>query len=104
MLLVQERGRLESWRDLVRRKYQEVGNNGDVPAELPRQLTVSQRVTARLPVTRQLHDGDILTVAPDCYRYSPPASTPPRNREGFCVPAPLPGQGGAIASHCISAS
>jgi len=29
---------------------------------------VSQRVTARHPVTRQLHDGDVLTVAPSCYR------------------------------------
>jgi hypothetical protein len=52
----------------VRRKYEEVGYNGELPADLPRQLTVSQRVTARHPVTRQLHDGDILTVAANCYR------------------------------------
>ncbi|BDA45560.1 probable protein lin-9 homolog at C-terminar half [Coccomyxa sp. Obi] len=66
--LHQERGKLEAWRELVRRKYQEVGYNSEVPPEFPRQLTVSQRVTARHPVTRQLHDGDILTIAPDCYR------------------------------------
>ena len=52
----------------MRRKYQEVGYNSEVPADFPRQLTVSQRVTARHPVTRQLHDGDVLTIAPDCYR------------------------------------
>ncbi|KAK9904239.1 hypothetical protein WJX75_007439 [Coccomyxa subellipsoidea] len=66
--LRQERGRLEAWRESVRRKYQEVGYNSEVPADFPRQLTVSQRVTARHPVTRQLHDGDVLTIAPDCYR------------------------------------
>ncbi|EIE20316.1 hypothetical protein COCSUDRAFT_67577 [Coccomyxa subellipsoidea C-169] len=66
--LREERGRLEAFRESVRRKYQEVGYNTEVPAEFPRQLAVSQRVTARHPVTRQLHDGDILTIAPDCYR------------------------------------
>ena len=52
----------------MRGKYDKSNYNTDIPAALPRQLTVSQRVTARHPVTRQLHDGDILTIAPDCYR------------------------------------
>ena len=52
----------------MREKYEKSSFNTDIPAALPRQLTVSQRVTARHPVTRQLHDGDILTIAPDCYR------------------------------------
>ena len=55
----------------MREKYQKSSYNTDVPAALPRQLTVSQRVTARHPVTRQLHDGDVLTIAPDCYRSAP---------------------------------
>ena len=54
----------------MRGKYEKSSYNTDIPAALPRQLTVSQRVTARHPVTRQLHDGDILTIAPDCYRYA----------------------------------
>ena len=66
--LLQERARLEAWRNSVRGKYDKSSYNTDIPAALPRQLTVSQRVTARHPVTRQLHDGDILTIAPDCYR------------------------------------
>ena len=52
----------------MREKYEKSSYNTDIPAALPRQLTVSQRVTARHPVTRQLHDGDVLTIAPDCYR------------------------------------
>ena len=66
--MLQERARLEAWRNSVRGKYEKSSYNTDIPAALPRQLTVSQRVTARHPVTRQLHDGDILTIAPDCYR------------------------------------
>ncbi len=68
---MQERARLEAWRNSVREKYEKSSYNTDIPAALPRQLTVSQRVTARHPVTRQLHDGDILTIAPDCYRRAP---------------------------------
>lgn len=68
---MQERARLEAWRNSVREKYEKSSYNTDIPAALPRQLTVSQRVTARHPVTRQLHDGDVLTIAPDCYRHAP---------------------------------
>ncbi|KAL6778067.1 hypothetical protein ACKKBG_A16795 [Auxenochlorella protothecoides x Auxenochlorella symbiontica] len=35
---------------------------------MPRALGVGQRVTARHPATRQLHDGAVLTVAPTCVR------------------------------------
>ena len=71
MHCAQERGRLEAQREAVRRTYEDVGYNGEVPSEVPRQLSVSQRVTARHPVTRQLHDGDVLTIAPNCYRCDP---------------------------------
>ena len=65
---VQERAELEAWRERVRAKYEEVGYGAQIPPDLPRQLQVGQRVTARHPVTRQIHDGDILTTAPKYYR------------------------------------
>lgn len=69
---VQERAELEAWRERVRAKYEEVGYGAQIPPDLPRQLQVGQRVTARHPVTRQIHDGDILTTAPKYYRFEPP--------------------------------
>lgn len=66
--LMQERAELEAWREQVRAKYEEVGYGAQIPNDLPRQLQVGQRVTARHPVTRQIHDGDILTTAPKYYR------------------------------------
>ena len=45
-----------------------MGYGNETPAEMPKPLHVGQRVTARHPVTRHLHDGDVLTVAPNCYR------------------------------------
>ena len=68
--LLQERAELEAWREQVRAKYEEVGYGAQIPDHMPRQLQVGQRVTARHPVTRQIHDGDILTTAPKYYRYS----------------------------------
>ncbi|KAK9835338.1 hypothetical protein WJX81_003256 [Elliptochloris bilobata] len=66
--LREERAALEAWRERARAKYEQLGYGREVPPDYPRQLQVSQRVTARHPVTRQLHDGDVLTVAPSCYR------------------------------------
>jgi hypothetical protein len=57
-----------SCREHVRRKYEEVGLGADVPPELPRPLRVGQEVVASHPVTRQLHDGLILTIKKDNYR------------------------------------
>lgn len=68
---LQERAELEAWRERVRAKYEEVGYGAQIPPDLPRQLQVGQRVTARHPVTRQIHDGDILTTAPKYYRSQP---------------------------------
>jgi hypothetical protein len=48
--------------------FWKVGYGNETPAEMPKPLHVGQRVTARHPVTRHLHDGDVLTVAPNCYR------------------------------------
>lgn len=40
----------------------------EVPPELPRPLKVGQAVVARHPITRQLHDGIILTIKSNKYR------------------------------------
>ncbi len=47
----------------------QVGYGNETPAEMPKPLYVGQRVMARHPITRHLHDGDVLTVAPNCYRW-----------------------------------
>jgi hypothetical protein len=70
--LREERARLERWRAAARAQHG-AGPDGGAGAaaaagELPRALGVGQRVTARHPATRQLHDGSVLTVAADCYR------------------------------------
>lgn len=67
-VLLQERVELEAWRERVRERYAHAGPGEELHAELPRQLQVGQKVTARHPITRQLHDGDVLTVTPNNYR------------------------------------
>ncbi|KAJ9508176.1 hypothetical protein QJQ45_021560 [Haematococcus lacustris] len=63
-----ERIKLQSYRQAVRAKYKEVGLGAEVPPDVPRPLTVGQQVVARHPVTRQLHDGVILTIKGSKYR------------------------------------
>jgi len=60
--------KLEAWREEVRAKYAELGRGVDLPVAYPRQLQVGQKAVARHPVTRQLHDGDVLTVTSNSYR------------------------------------
>lgn len=63
--LKQARANLGAWRQRCRAAY----SGGLVlPADVPQQLRVGQRVTARHPVTRQLHEGRVLTVEGACYR------------------------------------
>ena len=45
---------------------------------------VGQRVTARHPVTRQLHDGDILTTGGAYYRHAALACCMPRIQHLKC--------------------
>jgi DIRP len=68
--LKEERLKLESFREAVRHKYEECGPGMEVPPEVPRPLRVGQEVTARHPVTRQIHDGVILTVKGSKYRWA----------------------------------
>lgn len=50
--------------------YEEMGVGlMDCPPDVPRPLRVGQQVTARHPLTRQLHDGTILTTKGSKYRY-----------------------------------
>eukprot|EP00884_Botryococcus_braunii_P004641 jgi/Botrbrau1/14178/Bobra.182_3s0113.2 len=66
--LQEERARLELHRLNVRKVYKEKGAGKEIPPDLPRPLKVTQKVTARHPVTRQLQDGSILYAAHDTYR------------------------------------
>lgn len=69
--LKEERVRLERWREGCRQQYQSGAAalaDPKVADHLPRPLGVGQRVVARHPVSRQLHDGSVLTVASNCYR------------------------------------
>ena len=72
--LAEERAKLEEHRAAARAMAGLVpsGGGGGVPPRtdvpLPASLRVGERVTARHPVTREVHDGSILTTAPDRYR------------------------------------
>lgn len=71
--LKEERVRLERWRDGCRQQYQSgaaATADPKVADHLPRPLGVGQPVVARHPSTRQLHDGNVLTVAHNCYRWA----------------------------------
>lgn len=62
--LQEEREKLETYRESVRTHYHELrtGLREGLPADLARPLTVGQKVIARHPKTREIHDGSILTV------------------------------------------
>lgn len=62
--LQEEREKLEQYRESVRKHYNEVraGIREGLPTDLARPLSVGQRVIACHPKTREVHDGNILTV------------------------------------------
>eukprot|EP01018_Ginkgo_biloba_P039343 Gb_37435 [translate_table: standard] len=62
--LQEEREKLEHYRESVRKHYNEVraGIRDGLPTDLARPLSVGQRVIACHPKTREIHDGNILTV------------------------------------------
>jgi hypothetical protein len=66
--LREERARLERWRETARAQYQSGVADPMAVAALPRSLGVGQSVTARHPVTRQPHDGSVLTASNNSYR------------------------------------
>ncbi|CAL5393210.1 unnamed protein product [Camellia sinensis] len=62
--LREEKEKLNQYRESVRMHYTELrtGTREGLPADLVRPLSVGQRVIAIHPRTRQIHDGNILTV------------------------------------------
>ncbi|KAJ7525358.1 hypothetical protein O6H91_17G047000 [Diphasiastrum complanatum] len=62
--LQEEREKLDAFREDARKCYYDLrsGTRISLPADLARPLTVGQRVIARHQRTRQIHDGNILTV------------------------------------------
>ncbi|XP_077218287.1 protein ALWAYS EARLY 3-like isoform X2 [Tasmannia lanceolata] len=62
--LREEREKLEKYREDVRTHYAELrtGAREGLATDLPRPLSVGQRVIAIHPCTRELHDGSVLTV------------------------------------------
>lgn len=62
------RAKLEAHRAMARAAYGADVPDSNALALLPRPIVVGQRVVARHPATRQLHDGSVLTVTPDSYR------------------------------------
>ena len=55
---------MDTYRESVRTHYHELrtGLRDCLPPDLARPLTVGQKVIARHPKTREIHDGSILTV------------------------------------------
>ncbi|XP_062225369.1 protein ALWAYS EARLY 3-like isoform X3 [Phragmites australis] len=68
--LHEEREKLSEYRDSVRQHYAELrsGVQEGLPTDLARPLAVGQRVIACHPRTRELHDGNVLTVDHNCCR------------------------------------
>ncbi|CAM6016402.1 unnamed protein product [Sphagnum balticum] len=62
--LEEEREKLATYRESVRTHYHElrIGLRECLPTDLAHPLTVGQKVIARHPKTREMHDGSILTV------------------------------------------
>ncbi|KAL9447321.1 hypothetical protein AB3S75_014900 [Citrus x aurantiifolia] len=62
-----EREKLKQYRESVRKHYAELrtGVREGLPRDLPRPLSVGQRVIALHPKTRELHDGSVLTIDHD---------------------------------------
>lgn len=68
--LLEERKKLEQYRESVRTHYDELrsGVSDGLPSDLARPLSVGQRVIARHPKTGEIHDGSILTVDHNRFR------------------------------------
>ncbi|GKU97737.1 hypothetical protein SLEP1_g10838 [Rubroshorea leprosula] len=65
--LYEEREKLKQYRESVRKHYAELrtGVRDGLPTDLARPLSVGQRVIAIHPKTREVHDGQVLTVDHD---------------------------------------
>jgi DIRP/Myb-like DNA-binding domain len=66
--LRESRTKLEIHRKTTRNFYSQDHMDPAIAATLPRQVAVGQKVIARHPLTRQLHDGTVLTAGFNNYR------------------------------------
>ncbi|KAL4524695.1 hypothetical protein Ndes2437B_g03526 [Nannochloris sp. 'desiccata'] len=66
--LRESRTKLKIHRKMTRNFYSQEHMDPAIAATLPRQVAVGQKVIARHPLTRQIHDGTVLTAGFDNYR------------------------------------
>ncbi len=66
--LRESRTKLAIHRKTTRNFYNQEQMDPEIAATLPKQVAVGQKVVARHPLTRQLHDGTVLTAGFDNYR------------------------------------
>ena len=65
-----EKEKLEDYRQKVRKIYGELsdGSRDSLPADLARPFSIGQQVIVRDPSSRELCDGKVVMMGPDCYK------------------------------------
>ncbi|OEL36716.1 Protein ALWAYS EARLY 3, partial [Dichanthelium oligosanthes] len=67
--LAVEKEKLEDYREKVRKIYAQLsdGSRDSLPADLARPFSIGQEVIVRHPSSRELCDGKVMMMGPDCY-------------------------------------
>jgi len=65
-----EKEKLEDYREQVRKIYAQLSNGlrDSLPADLARPFSIGQQVIVRHPSSRELCDGKVVMMGPDCYK------------------------------------
>ena len=65
-----EKEKLEDYREKVRKIYAQLrdGSRDSLPADLARPFSIGQEVIVRHPSSRELCDGKVVMMGPDCYK------------------------------------
>ncbi|ONM28933.1 Protein ALWAYS EARLY 3, partial [Zea mays] len=68
--LAVEKEKLEDYREKVRKIYAQLndGSRDSLPADLARPFSIGQQVIVRHPSSRELCDGKVVMMGPDCYK------------------------------------
>ncbi|KAJ1282180.1 hypothetical protein BS78_03G031300 [Paspalum vaginatum] len=68
--LAVEKEKLEDYRQKVRKIYGQLsdGSRDSLPADLARPFSIGQQVIVRHPSSRELCDGKVVMMGPDCYK------------------------------------
>jgi len=68
--LAVEKEKLEDYREKVRKIYAQLrdGSRDSLPADLARPFSIGQEVIVRHPSSRELCDGKVVMMGPDCYK------------------------------------